>query len=59
MFVFACSTGIEWGILTATFEGASKKQTTGGDSWAFIVWYFEQFMYCLYPSEERGVLTSL
>jgi general L-amino acid transport system permease protein len=44
---------IEWGILTATFEGASKADCTGGGAcWAFIGVYFEQFMYGLYPSEE-------
>ncbi|REG83923.1 amino acid ABC transporter permease [Marinomonas pollencensis] len=44
---------IEWGIINATWEGASKAEcTAGGACWAFINVYFEQFMYGLYPSEE-------
>lgn len=44
---------IEWGLINATWEGASKAEcTAGGACWAFINVYFEQFMYGLYPSEE-------
>ncbi|MGO3406387.1 amino acid ABC transporter permease [Marinomonas sp.] len=44
---------VEWGIINATWEGASKAEcTAGGACWAFINVYFEQFMYGLYPSEE-------
>ncbi|RBO86309.1 amino acid ABC transporter permease [Marinomonas aquiplantarum] len=44
---------IEWGIVGATFTGASKADCTGdGACWAFIGVYFKQFMYGLYPSEE-------
>lgn len=44
---------IEWGIINATWEGASKAACTGGGAcWAFIVVYFDQFMYGLYPEAE-------
>lgn len=44
---------VEWGIINATWEGASKAEcTAGGACWAFINVYFEQFMYGLYPSQE-------
>ena len=44
---------IEWGIINATWEGASKADCTGsGACWAFIVVYFDQFMYGLYPEAE-------
>lgn len=44
---------VEWGIVNATWEGASKADcTAGGACWAFIRVYFEQFMYGLYPETE-------
>ncbi|MGO2353552.1 MAG: amino acid ABC transporter permease [Marinomonas foliarum] len=44
---------IEWGFINATWEGTSKAACTGGGAcWAFIVVYFDQFMYGLYPEAE-------
>ncbi|WP_067221209.1 amino acid ABC transporter permease [Marinomonas gallaica] len=44
---------IEWAFLDATWSGENKDAcTAGGACWAFIVAYFDQFMYGLYPQTE-------
>lgn len=44
---------IQWAIIDATWTGESKAAcTSGGACWAFIVVYFDQFMYGLYPADE-------
>jgi general L-amino acid transport system permease protein len=45
---------IEWALVDATFDGASRADcTSAGACWVFVRARFGQFMYGLYPPSER------